>query len=115
MELRDYLRILRKGWILLLAVTIAGLVGGAIASVLSPTVYTSTAKLLVSVQSPSGATPAELTQANALGQQKATSYVDIATSPRTLNPVIDSLNLKTTPTALAAQVTATSALIQRSL
>lgn len=110
MELRDYLRILRKGWILLLAVTLAGLVSGAIASILSPTVYTSTAKLLVSVQSPSDATPAELTQANALGQQKAGSYVDLVTGPPTLNPVIDSLNLKTTPAALAAQITATSAL-----
>lgn len=110
MELRDYLRILRKGWILLLAVTLAGLVSGTIASILSPTVYTSTAKLLVSVPSLSDATPAELTQANVLGQQKAASYVDLVTGPRTLNPVIDSLNLKTTPTALAAQITATSTL-----
>ena len=108
MELRDYLRILRKGWVLLLAVTIAGLFGGAIASVLSPTVYTSVAKILVSVASPSGATAGDLTQANALAQQKAASYVEIATSPRTLNPVIDSLNLKITPTALAAQIAATS-------
>ena len=108
MELRDYLRILRKGWIVMLAVTIAGLVGGAIASLVSPTVYSSTAKVLVSVTSPEDVTAAELTQANALAQRKAIAYVNIVTSPDVLGPVVDDLGLETTPAALATRMTAAS-------
>ena len=108
MELRDYLRILRKGWIVMLAVTIAGLVGGAIASLVSPTVYSSTAKVLVSVTSPEDVTAAELTQANALAQRKAIAYVNIVTSPDVLGPVVDDLGLDTTPAALATRITAAS-------
>lgn len=109
MELRKYLRILRAGWIIVVAAAMSGLAGGVAVTVLSPAVYSSTAAVLVSVPAPASATVAEVSQAEQAAQIKAASYVKILTSPAVLRSVIDSVDFEITAAGLAQLVHATSA------
>lgn len=106
MDLRDYLRILRRQWILLVAVALIGvLVGGAV-SMLSKPSYTAETQLFVAIQG-SGSV-SELQQGNTFSQARVQSYVKTVDSPVVLQPAIDSLGLALTTEELADKVTATS-------
>ena len=106
LDLRDYLRILRRSWIFISAVTLMGLlVGGAASALASPT-YTAETQLFVAIQS-SGSVQ-ELQQGNTFSQARVQSYVKTVDSPVVLQPVIDSLGLDLTSEKLAQKVTATS-------
>lgn len=106
MDLSDYLRILRRDWILLVSVSLAGLLIGGAASVLAQPIYTAETKLFVSLQN-SGSVQ-ELQQGNTFSQARVQSYVQTVGSPMVLQPAIDALGLKTTPAALASRVKASS-------
>jgi succinoglycan biosynthesis transport protein ExoP len=109
-ELRDYLRILHKNWILIVACTLFGLAAGAGTSIASTPKYESTTQLYVSVQSGSASVTNDLVQGTTFARQAVTSYVSVADSERVLAPVIKQLKLSLTPQQLAAKVTATSPL-----
>ena len=94
----------------MLAFVVAGVLGGVIASIASPTIYSSSAKAVISVATPKGATVAELTQANVIAQQKTIEYVIVATTYKVLEPVVKRLQLTTSPEALAARITVSSPL-----
>lgn len=106
LELKDYLRLLRRNWLIVLASTVLGLVGGAAASFMVQPVYTSETKLFVALQN--SETVSELQQGSIFSQARVLSYVDTVDSPIVLQPVIDSLGLNTSPDALAARVMASS-------
>jgi succinoglycan biosynthesis transport protein ExoP len=108
LALRDYIRILRKGWILLVAFILAGLLAGAISTMASPTIYSSSAKAVVSVATPKGATVAALVQANVVAQQKTIEYVNVATASKILDGVVDRLHLTTSTKALAERIAVSS-------
>ena len=110
MELRDYIRILRKGWAFIAALTLTGLAMGALASLLATPTYTSATRLFVSVQSQESSTTVDAVQGSSAAQQKVQSYVDVVTSDLVLTPVIDELGLDTTPSALASKISAESPL-----
>lgn len=104
LDLSDYLRILRRNWILVLATALTGLlIGGALAVLTKPT-YTSDTELFVAIQS-SGSVQ-ELQQGNTFTQARVQSYVKTVESPIVLQPVIDSLGLDQSAEQLAGQVTA---------
>jgi hypothetical protein len=107
-ELRDYIRILRKGWILIAAMALAGVAGGALASILATPTYVSSTQLFVSVQSSDAASANELVQGGTAAQQKVRSYIDVVTSTSVLTPVIEELDLPLSTSALAGQVSAES-------
>jgi capsular exopolysaccharide synthesis family protein len=106
LELNDYLRILRRNWMLIVAFT---LLGAAIASGvtlwLKPT-YTAQTQLFVATQN--SGTVTELQQGNIFGQARVQSYVKTVATPRVLQPVIDTLGLTDSPAQLAQRVTATA-------
>lgn len=108
MELRDYIRIIRKGWILIVAVMLAGVAAGALYSLLATPKYQASTQLFVSVQSSDGATAGDLVQGSSAAQQKVRSYVDVVTSARVLQPVVEKLDLDVTSAQLASQVSAES-------
>ena len=108
MELRDYIRILRKGWVLIVAVTLAGIAAGALASILATPKYVSSTQLFVSVQSSDSSSATDLVQGGNAAQQKVRSYVSVVTSTSVLTPVIDSLGLDMTTGELADEITAES-------
>lgn len=106
LDLRDYLRILRRNWILIISLTLAGLLVGATSSVLTKPTYTAETQLFVSIAS--AGTVQELQQGNTFSQARVQSYVKTAVSPIVLQPAIDSLGLDTTPAELEKNVKATT-------
>lgn len=106
MDLYDYLRVLRRNWILIVASLLAGLMAAGAASILVKPTYTSATQLFVAIQS-SGSV-AELQQGNTFSQARVQSYVKTVTSPVILQPAIDVLGLDETPETLASRIRASS-------
>lgn len=104
MELRDYLRILRKRWRFVTLLTLLALAGAAGASIFTTPQYQASTQVFVSTQQEGGT--ADLLQGSSFTQQRVKSYADVATSPRVLQPVIDELGLDLPPDDLAELVTA---------
>ncbi|WP_423182225.1 polysaccharide biosynthesis tyrosine autokinase [Arthrobacter sp. NyZ413] len=106
MDLRDYLRVLRRNWILIVAVALIGVLAGGTASIVVKPTYTSDTQLFVAIQS-SGSV-LELQQGNTFSQARVQSYVKTVGTPVVLQPVIDSLGLNESADDLAKNVKATS-------
>lgn len=105
MELGDYLAVLRKHW---LGIALIGALGFGLAygySTTLPETYRATASVLVSA--PSGETVGEAVQGATYAQGRIESYAQLATKPYVLEPVIERLELDTTPRSLARNVTVT--------
>jgi capsular exopolysaccharide synthesis family protein len=98
-ELNDYIRILRKSWILIIVLALVGVASAAAFSLLQTPQYSATSKVFVSTQS-SGSV-ADLAQGNAFTVQRVNTYSDLATTPIVLLPVIAELELNTSEGALA--------------
>jgi capsular exopolysaccharide synthesis family protein len=106
LELKDYLHVLRRNWIVIVTSVLLGvLAAGAISLVVQPK-YKSETKLFVALQNSSSVT--ELQQGNVFTQARVQSYVETVTTPVVLQPVIDSLGLSETPASLASKITAVS-------
>ncbi|MBF4550381.1 chromosome partitioning protein [Pseudoclavibacter sp. RFBJ3] len=110
MELRDYLRILHKNWIIILICTLAGVAGGAGVSLLQTPKYSSTAELYVSVRSSDGAVVQELNQGTSFARQAVQSYTTVVNKEIVTSRVIAELGLNMTPAELASKITATNEL-----
>lgn len=108
MDLREYLRILRRSWILIVASALTGLLlGGALALLSKPT-YTAETQLFVAIQNSGSAQ--ELQQGNSFSEARVQSYVKTIDSPAVLQPVIDSLGLDASAEQLATRVDASTQL-----
>ncbi|MGM9473807.1 polysaccharide biosynthesis tyrosine autokinase [Pseudarthrobacter sp. YS3] len=106
LDLRDYLRIIRRSWISITALTALGLLTGGLSSVLTQPTYTANTQLFVAIQS--SGTVSELQQGNTFSQARVQSYVRTVTAPVVLQPVIDSLGLQETAGQLAGRVQAST-------
>lgn len=106
MELKDYWRILRRNWIVVVASALIGLLGAGVATFLVRPTYQSETKLFVALQN--SETVTELQQGNVFTQARVQSYVKTVRTPVVLQPVIDSLGLSATAESLAQKITATS-------
>lgn len=107
MDLNDYLRIVRRNWLLIVALSLAGVLGGGTVSILAKPTYTADTQLFVAIQS-SGSVQ-ELQQGNTFSQARVESYVQTVASPAVLQPAIDALGLSVTAGELAGAVEATTA------
>lgn len=108
MTLNSYLRSIRRSWVWILLLAIAGVTGGYVAASMTPNTYrASTAVLLTSDR---GESTSELVQGSTYVQNLVASYVLLASSELVLQPVIDQLGLPTTPQSLAASISASSPL-----
>ncbi|TFD16312.1 polysaccharide biosynthesis tyrosine autokinase [Cryobacterium sp. TMT4-10] len=110
MELKDYLRIFHKSWILILACTLFGIAAAAGAAIATTPKYVASTQLYVSVQAASGAGTTDLVQGTSFARQAVTSYVDVVNSAIVLNEVIKELKLDVTAAQLASTVTSASPL-----
>ncbi len=110
MELRDYVRILHKSWVLILASLLFGLGVAAGYSIVIAPKYQAATELYVSVRSGDAAATGDLVQGTNFARQAVTSYVDVVDSAIVLDRVIEQLALDTTSRELATQVQATSPL-----
>ncbi len=109
MDLRDYLRVVRKRWVTIALLTLLGLAGATVATVLSPQVYTASAQSFVAITNADNSAGNILSGAT-FTLQRVKSYTQIVDSPEVLQPVIDELHLTVTTQQLAPTVTATSPL-----
>lgn len=102
MDLRDYLRILRKRWRLVALCTLLGLAGAAVATIVATPQYSATARLFISARS--GEDISSALQGGNFTQQRVKSYADVVTTAPVMKAVIDKLGLDTTPTELADEI-----------
>lgn len=106
LDLLEYLRTLRRNWVLIVAATLAGLLGGGALSILTKPTYTAETQLFVAIQS--SGTVQELQQGNTFSQARVQSYVKTVGSPVVLQPAIDSLGIDVSADELAERVHATT-------
>lgn len=107
MEFRDYLRMLRRGWPIILLVTALTLGAAAAYLQIVPKRYDATAVVLVSAQ---GASSVSDMQVGAQYTQKAVkNYAELATSPLVLDPVIKDLGLTQTREEVKGQLNVATA------
>lgn len=106
LELHDYLRILRRSWVLVVATTLAGILGGGAASILIKPTYTAETQLFVAIQG--SGTVTELQQGNTFSQARVQSYVKTVSTPVVLQPAIDSLGLGISAGQLSSRVKAST-------
>lgn len=86
MEIKDYLRVLRERWLIIVLVTLLGL-GGALAATLSATpIYESTARLFVTT--PQSDQTDEAYRGGLLSQQRVKSYASLMTGEEVASRVI---------------------------
>ena len=104
MELADYLRILRKYWRSITAVTLGTLLLAALFSLVSKPTYTSSSTIFLSIRSAN--TAGELNAGSSYVENQAQSFAKVAKTPIVLQPAIDDLDLETTPEKLAGSITA---------
>ncbi|WP_415853792.1 polysaccharide biosynthesis tyrosine autokinase [Sinomonas sp. G460-2] len=108
MELRDYIRIVRTGWILIVVMALAGVGAAAGISILTKPQFKGSAQVFVSTQS--GGTATDLLQGSTFTQQRVKTYAGLVTTPIVLLPVISNLHLSMTADELAKTVTASAQL-----
>lgn len=106
LELHNYLHVIRKRWISILIVTAAALAAALGLTLTQTPMYEAHSQLFVSVKG--GNTATDVTQGNMFAQNRVTSYVSLATSPRVLQAVADELGLKGGAAQLAGRVTASA-------
>ncbi|WP_136055511.1 polysaccharide biosynthesis tyrosine autokinase [Microbacterium sp. K24] len=109
MELRDYVRILHRNWILILVLLILGLAAGGGYAALQQPKYVASTQLYVSVRT-EGAATGDLVQGTTFARQMVTSYVDVVGTALVLEPVIDELGLDESVGGLSSRVVATAPL-----
>jgi capsular exopolysaccharide synthesis family protein len=104
LELRDYLRVLRKGWALILAFVIVGIALGVGLTIATTKLYEASAQVFVSANSVSSLPDAA--SGNSLLVSQVQSFVSIADAPSVTGPVIAALKLPYTSPKLAGKITA---------
>jgi succinoglycan biosynthesis transport protein ExoP len=106
LELQNYLHVIRKRWVSILLVTVAVAAAALGMAVTQTPVYEARAQLFVSVRG--GGTATDVAQGNMFAQNRVTSYVSLATSPRVLQAVADELGLSGGAAQLSGRITASA-------
>ena len=108
MELRDYFRVLRRSWILIVLSFLLAIGIAAAISIVQTPQFSASSKVFVSTQA--GETPQDLVQGNNFTQARVKTYASLVTTPIVLEPVIDKLDLDISAAQLALHVGASSPL-----
>jgi capsular exopolysaccharide synthesis family protein len=106
-DLRDYLRILRKNWLLVALCTLLAIAAAAASAYTAKPKYQASTQLFVAARD-TGADIAGLAQGGQFTQQRVQSYADIIESPDVVAPVAAQVGL--TPKRVAHEVSASAPL-----
>jgi succinoglycan biosynthesis transport protein ExoP len=101
------LQILTRNILVLVPLAIAGVFAGNFISASTTPMFRSSADLFISTPA-SAVDIGLLATGSTFSQERVKSYTQIINAPATLQPVIDRLELNTTPEALALRITATA-------
>jgi capsular exopolysaccharide synthesis family protein len=109
LELSDYIRLVRKHWVMIVLFAILGTAGAwALTTTMTP-VYQATTQIFISA-STEGTTASDLNAGNTFTSQRVKSYAQSVRTAAVLRPVIKSLGLLDSVDELAARVSASSPL-----
>lgn len=108
MELTDYIRILRKSLVIILAATVLGIGLAAGWSLTRTPQYEARSTVFVSTQA--GATIGELQQGSNFTQSRVETYTNLVNTPIVMDPVVAQLELDMTAGELDGKVAASAAL-----
>lgn len=100
----DYLRIFRRYWWLIVALTIVGAGAGYAYTLFQTPEYQSTARLFVATQH--GTSVTEAYQNNLFSQERVFSYADLATSEQVAARAVDQLKAPISPEELRSKISA---------
>ncbi len=103
MGMKDYARILRRSWPMVLVMAIIGLTAAWAWSSTTTPQYSATSAAFVS--SDRSGTLTELTQGNAFTEKRVSTYAKLAAEPMVTQPVIDDFGLNITPSEFATKLT----------
>jgi capsular exopolysaccharide synthesis family protein len=103
-DIRDYLRVLRKHWALIALCVLISLLAGAGATLATTKQYRASAQIFVAIDSASDTS--QLAQGNTFTQARVQSYTSLVAAPAVMQPVIDKLGLNLTADGLAGKVSA---------
>ena len=109
MDLRDYMRLVRKRWRIITACVLLALVGAAALTALSPKTYSAQAQVFVSAQASADDLTSAL-QGSGYTQQRVKSYADIVDTPLVTDSVVKSLSLQISSEDLARKISASNPL-----
>ena len=104
MELRDYLRILRRRWRLILATALVAVGASAALSLAQTPQYAATAQLFISTPTGDGS---DAYQGGLFSQQRVTSYADLITGEVIAGRVVRDLDLDDSAEDVSNQLTST--------
>ncbi len=104
MELRDYLRIARRRWKLIVGCLVVAVAAAAIVTFQTTPQYSSSARLFVSTSQTSSDAAY---QGSLFSAQRVTSYADLASGQELSRRVIEELGLDMEPSDLSAKISAT--------
>lgn len=110
MDLRDYLRILRARWRLILLCTLLAVGAAAVATFAVTPIYSAQAQLFVSTSQGDAGSAGGLAQGSQFAQQRVKSYADIIDSPTVTEDVVQDLGLPVSARALESQIEASAPL-----
>lgn len=105
MSLRDYLKAVRKYWMLVVLLTILGTLAATALTLRTAPKYRSTVTFFVSSQTSSSQTPL---QADQFAQRRINSYAGVLQSDKMANLIIKKANLSLTSAQVAGEITATT-------
>ena len=108
MDLRDFLRVLRRRWKILVACVLLATGAAVAVTALSTRLYQAETQLFVSLHEGGRNSTSNAYQGNLFSQERVKSYARIANSPAVTGPVIERLNLSESNRALAGKITATA-------
>lgn len=108
MELRDYLRIARKSWLLILILTVVGVGLGALQTWRTTPVYQSKAVIYVSFNTTADTGTGELVQGVTYAQRAISSYVDVTDTAIVVDQVAEELGGGITPADVNEKVSASA-------
>lgn len=108
MEPQDYIRILRKNWLLITVMALLGVLGGGALAAASTPAYTASTRLYVSVRAQEGAASTDLNQGTSFARQAISTYVDVVNSPLVLERAGRELEPQMSAAELAPLVSASS-------
>jgi non-specific protein-tyrosine kinase len=105
-DLREYLRLLRWGWLWILVFALVGAGVGVALTLATPATYQATVQLFVATDSGTSSSTTGLAQGNTFIQERVQSYTSIASSPAVTRAVIKAEGLGLTNQQLADKITA---------
>lgn len=105
MTLEDYLRILRRHWLAVIALTLLGVLLAAAVTMVMPKEYKADASGFVTAQGDGNAGIASVI--DSYSKSRAKSYVELAKNRAVADRVIEDLGLDTSSTSLVSRISAT--------